>query len=71
MTTADEALDDIPFAYPAISISFTTPIGRQPPTRQEYMKPGCIGKSNTNNLPAPNTGSTNLIENPCEKINFF
>jgi hypothetical protein len=29
----------------------------------EYMKPGCIGKSNTNNLPAP----TDLTENPCEK----
>ena len=31
------------------------------------MKPGCIGKSNTNNLPAP----TNLTENPYGKKNFF
>ena len=27
------------------------------------MGPGCIGKSNTNNLPAP----TDLTENPCGK----
>ena len=27
------------------------------------MKPGCIGKSRTNNLPAP----TDLTENPCGK----
>ena len=33
----------------------------------EYMKPGCIGKSNTNNLPAP----TNLNENPYGKKNLF
>ena len=32
------------------------------------MKPGCIGKSNTNNLPAP----TDLTENPYgEKKLFF
>jgi hypothetical protein len=32
------------------------------------MKPGCIGKSNTNNLPAP----TDLTENPLgEKKLFF
>jgi hypothetical protein len=29
----------------------------------EYMEPGCIGKSNTNNLPAP----TDLTENPYRK----
>jgi hypothetical protein len=29
----------------------------------EYMEPGCIGKSNTNNLPAP----TELTENPYGK----
>jgi hypothetical protein len=33
----------------------------------EYMKPGCIWKSNTNNLPAP----TNMTENPYGKKNFF
>jgi hypothetical protein len=31
------------------------------------MKPGCIGKSNTNNLPVP----TDLTENPCQEKNFF
>jgi hypothetical protein len=31
------------------------------------MKPGCIGKSNTNNLPAP----TYLTNNPYEKKTFF
>jgi hypothetical protein len=31
------------------------------------MKPGCIGKSNTNNLPAP----TDLTDNPYGKKNFF
>ena len=31
------------------------------------MKPGCIGKSNTNNLPAP----TDLTENPYEKKKLF
>ena len=31
------------------------------------MKPGCIGKSNTNNLPAP----TDLTENPYGKKTFF
>jgi hypothetical protein len=31
------------------------------------MKPGCIGKTNTNNLPAP----TDLTENPYAKKNFF
>jgi hypothetical protein len=31
------------------------------------MKPGCIGKSNTNNLPAP----TDLTENPYGKFFFF
>jgi hypothetical protein len=31
------------------------------------MKPGCIGKYNTNNLPAP----TNLTENPYGKKNLF
>ena len=31
------------------------------------MKPGCIGKSHTNNLPAP----TNLTENPYEEIFFL
>jgi hypothetical protein len=31
------------------------------------MEPGCIGKSNTNNLPAP----TDLTENPYGKKNFF
>ena len=31
------------------------------------MKPGCIGKSNTNNLPAP----TDLTENPCGKKKLF
>ena len=31
------------------------------------MEPGCIGKSNTNNLPAP----TDLIENPYGKKNIF
>jgi hypothetical protein len=29
----------------------------------EYIGPGCIGKSNTNNLPAP----TDLTENPYAK----
>jgi hypothetical protein len=29
----------------------------------DYMEPGCIGKSNTNNLPA----STDLTENPYRK----
>jgi hypothetical protein len=33
----------------------------------EYMEPWCIGKSNTNNLPAP----TDLTENPYGKIFFF
>ena len=33
----------------------------------EYMKPGCIGKSNTNNLPAP----TDLTENPYGKKKIF
>jgi hypothetical protein len=34
----------------------------------KYMKPGCIGKSDTNHLPAP----TNLIKNfHCEKKLFF
>jgi hypothetical protein len=33
----------------------------------EYMKPGCIGKSNTNNLPAP----TDLTENPYGKKKLF
>jgi hypothetical protein len=32
-----------------------------------YMQPGCIGKSNTNNLPAP----TNLNENPYRKKKLF
>jgi hypothetical protein len=31
------------------------------------MKPGCIGKSNTNNLPKP----TDLTENPYGKKTFF
>ena len=31
------------------------------------MEPGCIGKSNTNNLPAP----TDLTENPYGKKKFF
>jgi hypothetical protein len=31
------------------------------------MEPGCIGKSNTNNLPAP----TNLTENPYGKKKLF
>ena len=31
------------------------------------MKPGCIGKSNTNNLPAP----TDLTENPYKKKKLF
>ena len=31
------------------------------------MKPGCIGKSNTNNLPPP----TDLTKNPYGKKNFF
>jgi hypothetical protein len=31
------------------------------------MEPGCIGKSNTNNLPAP----TDLTGNPNGKKNFF
>jgi hypothetical protein len=31
------------------------------------MAPGCIGKSNTNNLPAP----TDLTENPYGKKPFF
>jgi hypothetical protein len=31
------------------------------------MKPGCIGKSNTNNLPAP----TDLNENPYRKKKLF
>jgi hypothetical protein len=31
------------------------------------MKPGCIGKSNTNNSPAP----TDLTENPYGKIKLF
>jgi hypothetical protein len=34
---------------------------------EEYIKPGCIGKSNTNNLPAP----TDLTGNPQGKKNFF
>jgi hypothetical protein len=33
----------------------------------EYIQPGCIGKSNTNNLPAP----TDVTENPYGKKNFF
>jgi hypothetical protein len=33
----------------------------------EYMQLGCIGKSNTNNLPAP----TDLTENPYGKKYFF
>jgi hypothetical protein len=33
----------------------------------EYMKPGCIGKSSTNNLPTP----TDLIENPYGKKKLF
>ena len=31
------------------------------------MEPGCIGKSNTNNLPAP----TDLTENPYKKKKLF
>jgi len=31
------------------------------------MEPGCIGKSNTNNLPPP----TDLTKNPYGKKNFF
>jgi hypothetical protein len=31
------------------------------------MKPGCIGKSDTNNLPVP----TDLTENPYGKKNLF
>jgi hypothetical protein len=31
------------------------------------MEPGCVGKSNTNNLLAP----TDLPENPYEKKRFF
>jgi hypothetical protein len=31
------------------------------------VKPGCIGKSNTNNLPVP----TDLTENPYEKKKLF
>jgi hypothetical protein len=31
------------------------------------MKPGCTGKFNTNNLPAP----TDLCENPYKKKNFL
>jgi hypothetical protein len=31
------------------------------------MEPGCIGKSNTNNLPAP----TDLTENPYRRKNTF
>jgi hypothetical protein len=31
------------------------------------MEPGCIGKSNTNNLPAP----TDLTENPYGKKTLF
>jgi hypothetical protein len=34
---------------------------------EEYMKPGCIGKSNTNNLSAP----TDLTENPYGKKKLF
>ena len=34
---------------------------------EEYIKPGCIGKSNTNNLPAP----TDLTENPYGKKKLF
>ena len=33
----------------------------------DCMEPGCIGKSNTNNLPAP----TDLTENPYGKKNLF
>jgi hypothetical protein len=33
----------------------------------EYMQPGCIGKCNTNNLPAP----TDLTENPYGKKKLF
>jgi hypothetical protein len=33
----------------------------------EYMEPGCIGKYNTNNLPAP----TDLTENPYGKKKLF
>jgi hypothetical protein len=33
----------------------------------EYMMPRCIGKPNTNNLPAP----TNLTENPYRKKKLF
>jgi hypothetical protein len=34
---------------------------------EEYMETGCIGKSNTSNLPAP----TDLTKNPYGKKNFF
>ena len=35
---------------------------------EDCMEPGCIGKSNTNNLPGP----TDVTENPCgEKKHFF
>jgi hypothetical protein len=34
---------------------------------EEYMEPGCIGKSNTNDLPAP----TDLTENPYGKKTLF
>jgi hypothetical protein len=33
---------------------------------EEYMERGCIGKSNTNSLPAP----TDLTQNPYGKKNF-
>jgi hypothetical protein len=33
----------------------------------EKMKPDCIGKSNTNNLPAP----TDMTENTKKEKNFF
>ena len=42
-------------------------IWKSPLLYGDYMKPGCIGKSNTNNLPAP----TDLTENPYGKKTFF
>ena len=42
-------------------------IWKSPVLYGDCMEPGCIGESNTNNLPAP----TDLTENPYLKKNFF
>ena len=42
-------------------------IWKSPVLYGDFMEPGCIGKSNTNNLPAP----TDLTGNPYEKKKLF